>query len=195
MADFYQSYNVLAPNEGGYRNVQWDRGGETYRGISRVYHPEASIWSYIDNYKAQYGTISEGHIFPQLESQVQQFVYNTYWLSVLGDQINNQQVANMVLDFCYQSSHGPQQINEALGTGSSNEINEDTITAMNADPPGAFEKIKQARLNYYQNLNNEGYISNNDITGVLARVERILGPAGTAAAGLGILIATFFLHF
>ncbi len=48
MANFTQAYNLTSAHEGGYVNDAIDRGGETYRGISRVYHSSWKGWSNID---------------------------------------------------------------------------------------------------------------------------------------------------
>ncbi len=39
--------------EGGYANDPADRGGETFRGISRVSHPDWPGWAEIDHYKRE----------------------------------------------------------------------------------------------------------------------------------------------
>lgn len=194
MADFLTAYNVLAQNEGGYANVSDDAGGETYRGISRVYHPDWSGWAWIDNYKASNGSISRGTIFPQLEGAVQEFVRNNYWNKIQGDLIQNQQVANMVLDFCYQSGQGPKEINIALGLPSVNTITNDTINTMNANATQAFNAIKQQRISYYETLNDEGDISDNDIQGVLARVMRLASPQaiGITVGAIAVVSTLFF---
>lgn len=189
MASFNKAYQILKPNEGGYRNVSWDRGGETYRGITRKWWPSWTGWNWIDNYKAHNGAISNGKVFPELEGAVMEFVKNNYWQPIKGDQINNQQLANMVLDFKYQSGQAARKINEALGTGSGNSITYATVEALNAKPADAFNKIKNARLKYYRALNQSGSISDKDIEGVLARVKRLAAPAAVAAGGLGIIAA------
>lgn len=195
MADFQAAYNVLAQNEDGYANVSGDVGGETYRGISRVYHPDWSGWAWIDNYKASNGSISRGTIFPQLEGAVQEFVRNNYWIPIDGDEIQNQQIANMVLDFDYQSGRAAQVINQAIGLPATNSITSDTINVINSgNPTDVFNEIKQARLNYYQQLNNEGLISNNLIQGVLARVMRLASPQaiGIAVGAIAVVSTLFF---
>ena len=44
--------------EGGYVNDKDDRGGETYRGVSRRYHPNWSGWKIVDEYKQMQPTQS-----------------------------------------------------------------------------------------------------------------------------------------
>lgn len=195
MADFQAAYDILKPNEGGYRNASYDLGGETYRGISRKYWPSWSGWAWIDSYKAAHGALSTGTVFPDLESAVMDFYRTNFWNKVQGSQILNQQLANAVFDFCVQSGYGPEKINQALGTGSSNAITSATLAALNADPSGAFNKIQAARISYYETLNAQGSISDNDIQGILARVKRLASPGALLAAGSGLAIIGALVFF
>lgn len=188
MADFYQAYQVtIIGNEGGYANNPSDSGGETYRGISRVYHPFWSGWSWIDQYKNDNGAISHGTVFPELESQVQQFYIDNYWSHIQGNLITDQQVANAVFDFCVQSGYGPLQINEALGLPAVNSITTGTIAALNANPKKAFDAIQAQRIQYYKDLNDQGYISDGFIASILNRVRSLASP-GAITSVSAILI-------
>src|SRR5690606_1467699 len=123
----------------------------------------------------------------ELEPAVEEFYRNNFWNKILGDQINNQQVANMVFDFTVQSGGGPREINEALGlTGST--ITSNTLKLLNADPVDAFNKIKAQRIAYYTSINKSGQISDNDINGVLARVMRLATPGNIAIASTGLAV-------
>lgn len=51
MAKFETAYEITADFEGGYVNDADDAGGETYSGISRVYHPTWDGWNDIDDMK------------------------------------------------------------------------------------------------------------------------------------------------
>ncbi len=51
MAEFRRAYEKTLDIEGGYANVRGDRGGETYAGISRRYHPDWIGWEIIDQWK------------------------------------------------------------------------------------------------------------------------------------------------
>lgn len=47
MADFLQAYESMIRNEGGYtlHTVAGDRGGMTYAGIARNFHPNWPGWA------------------------------------------------------------------------------------------------------------------------------------------------------
>jgi lysozyme family protein len=80
--------------EGGYSNSPSDSGGETYRGISRVWFPNWSGWLIVDPLK--------GGNFPlnldncqSLQEAVLQFYHTNFWQY---DGITSQAIANKIFD-------------------------------------------------------------------------------------------------
>jgi lysozyme family protein len=65
---YEEAYNLVVANEGGYVYDECDSGGETYMGISRVYHPNWRGWEILDNYK---------HILPTQKSSLKEIVENS----------------------------------------------------------------------------------------------------------------------
>lgn len=55
MADFKPIYDRLKPIEGGYINDATDRGGETYKGISRKWNPKWEGWKIVDKLRTEPG--------------------------------------------------------------------------------------------------------------------------------------------
>ena len=55
---FNKSLEFSLQMEGLYCDEPGDAGGETYRGIARVYHPHWVGWELIDSYKQQLGLSS-----------------------------------------------------------------------------------------------------------------------------------------
>lgn len=79
MASFKEAYGKTMGHEGGYANDADDAGGETYKGISRVYNPGWAGWATID-------TAKNGPNFPgsldenmALQIQVGAFYKDRYW--------------------------------------------------------------------------------------------------------------------
>lgn len=97
MADFIKAYNKTSLFEGGYVFAKNDRGGETYRGISRVHHPTWVGWAEIDKLKKT-EVMGRNTIFPQLEDMVMSFYRNEFWEPISGDTIPDQGLANMLFD-------------------------------------------------------------------------------------------------
>jgi lysozyme family protein len=98
MADFEKAYTVIAAHEGGYTNDENDRGGETYKGISRRFHPAWIGWERID-------TAKQGSDFPNnlssdvyLDNAVKRFYRKQYWDKFSGDTLRNQEVATELFD-------------------------------------------------------------------------------------------------
>ena len=52
---FSEAFTQTAAHEGGYSNDPWTRGGETYRGIARVHHPDWAGWKRIDAQRRRRG--------------------------------------------------------------------------------------------------------------------------------------------
>lgn len=90
-------------NEGGYSNHPDDRGGETYRGVARKFHPDWPGWERIDQYK-------QSNKFPAvldadhaLKGWVQDFYRDNYWRAVGADKVQSQDVAEFLFDFAVHS--------------------------------------------------------------------------------------------
>jgi len=74
------AYKRLLGHEGGYTNHPADRGGETYKGVARNFHPHWHGWDLIDSYK------NDGSDFPAcladdeiLDEFIQDFYKDFYW--------------------------------------------------------------------------------------------------------------------
>ncbi len=98
MANFTQAFNLTSAHEGGYVDDPSDRGGETYRGISRVHHQSWNGWEKIDALKRRAGFPGILDKDRGLQSSVKNFYKKKYWNRFLGDEIEDQQVANELYD-------------------------------------------------------------------------------------------------
>ena len=98
MADFNEAYSLTAAHEGGYVDDPIDRGGETYRGISRVQHPGWSGWKRVDSHKQRAGFPASLDADSTLTANVKSFYKRNYWDRFLGDQVPDQKVANELFD-------------------------------------------------------------------------------------------------
>lgn len=88
MADFENIYSkVISKYEGGYSNDPHDKGGETYKGISREYNPQWGGWDVIDS-------LRDDENFPlclewnnYLQVDVKEFYKNNYFHNFYGNKI------------------------------------------------------------------------------------------------------------
>lgn len=110
MAEFDESIEIVLEHEGGYANDPRDSGGETYRGISRRWHPDCPIWGIIDQ------TIASLNLSPPLSKEdirrldallsankalvdmVHYFYKKEFWDRIHGDDISSQGIANNIFD-------------------------------------------------------------------------------------------------
>mgnify|MGYP001826998196 FL=1 len=98
MADFTEAYWHTSAREGGYAHDPIDRGGETYRGISRVCHPGWDGWNRVDALKVEAGFPGSLESDAGLRASVEAFYKEKYWDRFLGDEIPSQQVAVELFD-------------------------------------------------------------------------------------------------
>jgi len=83
---FKSAFSNLIGIEGGYINDKSDRGKETYRGISRVYHPSWKGWEIIDKYKTA-DRLKDMQKDKELDALVEQFYKREYWDKFRGDML------------------------------------------------------------------------------------------------------------
>lgn len=85
-------------HEGGYSVVKADRGGETYRGISRRFHPSWQGWPLVDQLKFEPGFPRNLANHPGLQSLVASFYLQQFWEPLQAEQIVHQSVADELFD-------------------------------------------------------------------------------------------------
>lgn len=84
--------------EGGYSYDLQDRGGETYKGISRRYYPDWPGWGIIDRLKDDSGKPIAPEADTTLEQSVKFFYEAEYWERICGDELLDQGIAEEVFD-------------------------------------------------------------------------------------------------
>ena len=102
MADFDKAFQKTAAHEGGYVFDPDDAGGETYKGISRRFHPTWNGWEVIDRIKMYTDTnihFSETlDVNDKLQESVRQFYRDYFWGRFQGDNIPDQSIAEELFD-------------------------------------------------------------------------------------------------
>jgi len=98
MANFDPAYMKTMGFEGGYGDDPNDAGGETYKGISRVYNPSWSGWKVIDAKKSELGFPKNLDTDQELLANVKSFYKANYWDVNLLDSFTEQDVAEELFD-------------------------------------------------------------------------------------------------
>lgn len=161
------NHNVLVPfvryYEGGFSNNKNDPGKETMKGVTlatfrSVYGNNKTVADLKKITYAQWSTIFKKY----------------YWDKCKADLIDNQSIANMLVDFAWHSGVGTavSKIQQIVGVSADGIMGRITIGAINDYFKGSeyvFDKLKEARKNYLKGLKDWKYFKN----GWTTRVESI----------------------
>jgi len=135
MADFNEALCKILVNEGGYVNDPDDTiGGETYRGVARKIHSKWNGWTIIDMLKRQSGFPSNLDKDIELQQEVVDFYRINFWDRINGDQIENQFVAESILDFAVNAGVGTSSslAQMVVGAKCDGVIGKDSIAVINS---------------------------------------------------------------
>lgn len=174
MGKFEDAFGVVMADEGGYGNNPTDRGGETYKGISRRFHPDWNGWPVIDGVKASaaagippYGSRD----YPRwaagidraltgntgLQEDVRSFYATQMWCPQY-EQIENQELVNWLFSHTVNISpvHDGESIvhkwlQRALNLDDDGIMGPKTLAAVNAcdDIPKLIDRMKDDAKRYY----------------------------------------------
>ena len=140
MADFKKAFEKTMEHEGGYAFDPDDAGGETYKGISRRYHPEWLGWQMIavirastymkeeeSDQKVFFSALDQSE---ELRDNVMSIYREHYWDRFQGDLIPSQRIANELFDTAVNMGVGRAVgfLQEALNLLNRNEKNYHDIT-------------------------------------------------------------------
>ena len=117
--DFLTAFNKVLFNEGFISNNHYDKGGFTYKGISRIKHPSWSGWKIIDSH-VETGYIPSLINDKTLQNLVIEFYRTEFWNKIQGDLLSTQLIADELFD---------SSIN--LGVPAASEILQRTINLLN----------------------------------------------------------------
>ena len=143
MADFKRYAKKLIQLEGGYTNHPDDQGGPTNQGVTlntyRSYCGQEKTIKDLRN--MSYGIWCD-------------IMKDMYWDKCLADKIENQSVAEMLVDWCVNSGFvGLRKVQEIVGTKPDGIAGPKTLAAINAaDAKELFYRIMAARKQFFINI-------------------------------------------
>lgn len=141
MADVRKFSPILAKLEGGYVNDPNDRGGATNKGVT------------IATFRAFYGNNKTAEDLKRItDDQYNHILKVGYWDKCKADDIKNQSIANMIVDFAYNAGTitAIKKMQKLLNVVVDGKCGPKTIAALNATNQKAFfDAYKQIRIEYY----------------------------------------------
>lgn len=144
MADYKSLGYKIMQLEGGYANHPYDKGGPTMKGVT------------FKTFKSFFGEDSSLTDLLHITDEQWFLIFKTgYWDAVNADNIINQSIADIVVDFAYMS--GPRtaikKIQKALKLKCDGVVGPDTLNMLNgSDPELIFETIKEARRKFFDDI-------------------------------------------
>jgi lysozyme family protein len=140
MADIKLYEPKLIRFEGGYVNNAADKGGATKYGVT------LATWQHLGHPSATADDIKN------LTEDDFLIVLRTYWNQWQADLINNQSIAELLVDWVYNSGvYGIKTPQTILGVVADGQVGQKTINAINtANQAELFAKLKQARIDFFK---------------------------------------------
>ena len=142
MADFERYAPILKSIEGGYADHPADKGGPTKAGVT------------LKVYQYYYGKDKTAQDLKNMTDEEWSRIMKVYWDECKGDEIRNQSIADIVVDWNINSGlAGRKGVQEALGLTVDGAFGPKTLKALNGDPQKCvFCKIRDAREHFFVRL-------------------------------------------
>ena len=154
MAQFEPAFKALMKLEGLYNNDPADRGGETYRGISRNNWRGWSGWEQIDRLKKDKDFPANLERNADLQARVHDFYLRYFWMPCM-DQIADQAVATWLFEKGVNMGFGRavRLVQQALHVDADGVIGPQTMRKLNAtDPARLLADCRDQAKRFYTKL-------------------------------------------
>lgn len=155
MANFGLFWPRLVQNEGYYAHKPRDSGGETFMGISRNNFPNWSGWQIVDAMRSTPNFPDCLKQSSSLKEKVIEFYKPTFWDAIYGDDITSQVIAEFIADWAINAgvSVPVKHLQEIVGVTVDGKMGAITLGALNnADQRALFDSLRDARLNFYNEV-------------------------------------------
>lgn len=199
---FLQALNLVLAHEGYYANVTGDTGGETYRGISRRYHPSWNGWQIVDQEKnAKGGKLPHNHriINSFLDQLIQDFYRQNFWDKIFLDAVKDSSLQIIIFDgYVNMGGNAVKLLQEALNQFGhqlkvDGAIGAKTIAAINTtNAQQLFNAYKTLRESYYHRIAKNGDNSK-FLKGWLKRIQSFNYTTISLSLMLVTAVGLFFL--
>ena len=148
MATAKELFPFILKYEGGWSNHPADRGGQTNMGIT------LRTWKSCGYDKDEDGDIDADDLRMISEDNVFDIFKKNYWDRWKGDDIVNQDIANILVDWVWLSGkHAITITQELLGVKPDGIVGAKTLGSLNnMDMVSFFYEIKNARIEFIENI-------------------------------------------
>lgn len=170
MAEFKPAFEKTMLSEGGYKlhKVKGDRGGQTFAGISRKFHPDWPGWELIDAGERE---------STRLTILVQEFFDRRFWDRINGEAIQEQTIADSIYDFAVNA--GPviaiKLAQMVVGVTPDGIVGPKTSTALNTTDPEGFQlKFAIAKVARYATICRKDRTQKKFLLGWINRTLEVL---------------------
>ena len=143
MADKNKLIPTIKKWEGGYSDNPNDRGGATNSGVTLAV------------YQSVYGKSKTKNDLKKMTSDQWDYIFTKlYWNKWKADEIKNQSIANILVDWVWMSGYGTiKKIQSLFGLTADGIVGNKTISYINSqDQEEVFNKIWNRRKQFYESL-------------------------------------------
>ena len=143
MADKNKLIPIIKKWEGGYLDNPNDRGGATNSGVTLAV------------YQSVYGKNKTKNDLKKMTSDQWDYIFTKlYWNKWKADEIKNQSIANILVDWVWMSGYGTiKKIQSLFGLTADGIVGNKTISYINShDQEEVFNKILNRRKQFYESL-------------------------------------------
>lgn len=146
MADYTIARDLLIYRESGFADVEGDKGGMTYAGITMRNYPNWPGWTFIID-RLKEGPIPRGTLFPQLNRAVSDFYRYEFWDALHLSQVEDQAVADQLLAIAvhYTRAKATHRIQKILNEKYGHNLKVDGV--MGAKTISAINSVNGFELN------------------------------------------------
>lgn len=143
MADKNKLIPIIKRWEGGYSDNPNDRGGATNSGVTLAV------------YQSVYGKNKTKNDLKRMTNEQWDYIFaKLYWNKWKADEIKNQSIANILVDWVWMSGYGTiKKIQSLFGLTADGIVGNKTISYINShDQEEVFNKIWNRRKSFYESL-------------------------------------------
>ena len=143
MADKNKLIPIIKRWEGGYSDNPNDRGGATNSGVTLAV------------YQSVYGKNKTKNDLKRMTNEQWNYIFTKlYWNKWKADEIKNQSIANILVDWVWMSGYGIiKKIQALFGLTADGIVGNKTISYINShDQEEVFKKIWNRRKSFYESL-------------------------------------------